>query len=606
MSLFVEDQDFQLWHGDALEVLKGLPAESVHCALTSPPFYGLRDYGTGSWEGGDEGCDHVKTVLHAGRDSDRPKGWDGNFRNTSEPRPIGYGDLCGKCGARRVDQQIGLEATPEQWVARLVEVFREVKRVLRKDGTLWVECGTSYASNVSGGMTGSTLSKRGQQTTHSRQARAGRGSAPSQPPSPPSAPACGTDDTALQGSPAPDSACLDLCDGCLADFLSHHGRTVHNLRSTRTLDAQLPERTDRDSELGDSAQASADGAPPGVPVSTMLRSWRQLRGECSDCSSRASALAVVRSSALDARASEHTEPRTNGNDPPASESHSQGTDASGTAWVKYKPKDLIMQPFLLAEALRQDGWYLRQIIVWAKPNCMPESATDRCTTSHSYVLLLSKSRSYFFDATAIAEPGVEPDRQRFDRIGGSNGHIVRHSEGAMVGASASKNARSVWDIPTQGYSGAHFATFPEALVERIILAGTSERGCCPECGAPWERETESTKYEPPIVEVGVRNVDDSRGDKTRKLSGSDYNKQVRKQTTGWRPTCLEERPECRALGHDPCPLPAVPCTVLDPFGGSGTTALVARRLARKSVLIELNESYCEMAARRLQQLSLLA
>jgi len=363
---FVADPDFTLYNGDVREVLAGLPDASVDCALTSPPFYALRDYG--------------------------------------------------------VDGQIGLEETPDEWAAELVGVFRDVRRVLKPQGTLWVECGDSYASG-------------------------GRG-------------AGGTEKQA-------SNPCANL---------------------------------------------AAKKAPPG-----------------------------------------------------------------------YKDKDILLTPFLLALALRADGWWLRQAIVWHKPNAMPESATDRCTTAHSYVFLLSKQARYWFDAEAIAEPaewarwgdqtvpkyegtdtstgwmrpktkvelaelargGLRRGFRGEDDIGDStyihqppalvnhgnrqtNGRKTRTDErrgfdNRLEREDGKKNARSVWTIPTQGYPDAHFATWPEALAERIIKAG------CPEGG-----------------------------------------------------------------------------TVLDPFMGSGTTALVARRLGRKSIGVELNPDYCALAAKRLAQQSLLA
>ena len=127
-----------LLSGDCRDVLPTLGPNSVHCVVTSPPYYGLRDYGTAQWDGGDAACDHIKTVYtpasysrgHHG--SDRGcQGWRGGERNQSEP----YGHVCGKCGARRVDRQIGLEATPDEYLATMVAVFREVRRVLRPDGT---------------------------------------------------------------------------------------------------------------------------------------------------------------------------------------------------------------------------------------------------------------------------------------------------------------------------------------------------------------------------------------------------------------------------------------------------------------------------------------
>jgi DNA modification methylase len=227
----------------------------------------------------------------------------------------------------------------------------------------------------------------------------------------------------------------------------------------------------------------------------------------------------------------------------------------GVQYGDLKQKDLLLQPFELALALRADGWWLRQVIVWAKPNAMPESAKDRCTTAHSYVFLLSKQARYHFDADAIAEPAewarwgdqtvpkyegtatstgwMQPKTKAELQHRNNDAYVRRRANDhrdqrddrsiVSIADPATKNARSVWTIPTQGFPEAHFATWPEALVERIIKAG------CPEGG-----------------------------------------------------------------------------TVLDPFMGSGTTALVARRLGRRSIGVELNPSYCEMAARRLGQQSLLA
>jgi site-specific DNA-methyltransferase (cytosine-N4-specific) len=120
--------------GDALEQLRLLPDESVNCCVTSPPYYGLRDYGTAQWDGGDDGCRHLMPATGASQN----KGNNGKF---GAP----YRDECGHCGARRIDRQIGLEASPDEYIATLVEVFREVRRVLRADGTLWLNIGDSYA-----------------------------------------------------------------------------------------------------------------------------------------------------------------------------------------------------------------------------------------------------------------------------------------------------------------------------------------------------------------------------------------------------------------------------------------------------------------------------
>lgn len=311
---------------DALEGLRTLEPESVHTCVTSPPYYNLRDYG--------------------------------------------------------VAGQIGNEDTPEAFVEKLVEVFREVRRVLRPDGTLWVNIGDSYAT------------------------RSG-----AQPPT--------------------------------------------NTRNTNGHTAKRP--------------------PSG-----------------------------------------------------------------------YKYKDLIGIPWLLAFALRADGWYLRQDIIWSKSNCMPESVRDRCTKSHEYIFLLSKSERYYFDAEAISEPIAgastkrymqniekqsgsfkQPDRDgrpmkaalpRFggEKYGADQTEETRTKSGKTYVPTPRRNKRDVWTVGTSGFRGAHFAVFPEKLIEPCILAG------CPEGG-----------------------------------------------------------------------------TVLDPFTGSGTTGVVAKKLGRDFVGVEINPEYHKMALGRI-------
>jgi DNA modification methylase len=254
-----------------------------------------------------------------------------------------------------------------------------------------------------------------------------------------------------------------------------------------------------------------------------------------------------------------------------------------------KPKDLCMIPARLALSLQQDGWYLRQDIIWHKPNPMPESVTDRCTKSHEYVFLLAKSERYFYDAEAVKEQGsglsggacfgkVNKDGPGSRRLSDTENDSIRDG---------TRNLRSVWTITTQAFPEAHFATYPEALPERCIRAGTSEKGCCPACGKPWVRVVEKKSgYE------GARRVDDlcsrglSRG--TGWKSGSRLEEcGAGVKTLGWRPGC--------ACGREP-----VPCVVLDPFAGSGTTGVVAERLGRRFIGCELNPEYAEMAVRRIE------
>ena len=308
----------KIYQGDCIDVLKTMPSESVNCCITSPPYYGLRDYGQ--------------------------------------------------------DGQIGLEETPEAFVQKLVEVFREVKRVLKDDGTLWLNLGDSYWG---GGWRGSDLNdnsgdiQKGHKGTH-----------------------CG---------------------------------------------ATMP----------------------------------QMKGKNNT----------------------------------------------------YKPKDLVGIPWMVAFALRADGWYLRQDIIWHKPNPMPESVTDRCTKSHEYIFLLSKSQKYFYDADAIkekskdvslarAKSGWNPTKLNVS-VNGANNESFETMGTRWVDEYANK--RSVWTITTKSFYEAHFATFPEDLIVPCIKAG------CPEGGV-----------------------------------------------------------------------------VLDPFGGAGTTALVAHKLRRDWVLIELSPDYIKIAEKRLR------
>lgn len=300
--------------GDARERLKELADCSVQCCVTSPPYFGLRDYG----------C----------------------------------------------DGQMGLEATPAEFVAGMVELFREVRRVLADDGTLWLNLGDSYAGSR-----------------------------------------CGP-----QGG------------------------------------------------FGEFADRS-------------LASQREMR---------------------------------------------RAADGKHVARPGAKPKDLLGIPWRVAFALQDDGWYLRQDIIWSKPNPMPESVRDRCTKAHEYLFLLSKGPRYHFDADAIAEQatGQAPGNTKATKGGRAYDEgAAEHRTAANlhnIGARDTRNKRSVWEVATQPFSEAHFATFPPALIEPCVLAG------CPYGG-----------------------------------------------------------------------------TVLDPFGGAGTTGLVADRLGRDAILIELNPEYAAMAERRI-------
>jgi DNA modification methylase len=255
-----------------------------------------------------------------------------------------------------------------------------------------------------------------------------------------------------------------------------------------------------------------------------------------------------------------------------------------TLWLNlgdsFGNKQLLGVPWRVAFALQADGWYLRSDIIWSKPNPMPESVTDRPTKSHEYLFLISKSPVYHFDADAVREDasdnshgGREPNQHKRWSQGLA-------SERTTLGvAQGGRNIRSVWSIATQPYPGAHFATFPPKLVEPCILAGTSERGVCPDCGSPWRRVVERTPAEVKAPRSAYGHGAGRNDGGRSQLVGAGTS------TTGWEPTCA----------HGGAPVPA---TVLDPFGGSGTTAMVAQHLSRRAVLIELNPDYIGQALRR--------
>jgi len=419
--------------GDCREVLKTLPDESVHCVVSSPPYYGLRDYGTAQWVGGYSNCDHKQGRNGAGRA-------DGIVDERGQRNRDGIGSMggdCKRCGARRIDRQIGLEPTPDEYIAELMTVFREVRRVLRHDGTIWLNLGDSYCSIDKWGGGGNT----GKQT--------------------------------------------------VAD----------------------------------------DGSVP---------SW-------------------------------HVRQRK-------------------SAMPGLKPKDLLMIPARVALALQADGWWLRSDIIWSKSNPMPESVTDRPTSSHEHIFLLAKAERYFFDANAVREEatyGFSPKPNMFDRVGNAVSDPQRtngRAGGGKDGAGGTRNIRNVWIIATSPYPDAHFATFPPELAERCIRAGCPEK-CCAKCGAPWVRD------------VVVSSRPNWKGGDGQKHDGTHYrpnpgggvgNDRRERVVGGTAPTCSCDWDYTTAAG-----------TVLDPFGGVGTAGLVADRLGRNAILIELNPKYVAMAEARI-------
>lgn len=416
---YYKTSDGSIYNGDALSSLRLLPDESIHCCVTSPPYWGLRDYG--------------------------------------------------------IEGQLGLEKTPEEYIKKMVNIFREVRRVIRKDGTLWLNLGDSYFRSLKGsGGTGDLSQKQ-------------------------------------------------------------------------------------NSNLG------ANFAVGGKRVE----------------------------------------------------------------WEKHptlKPKDLCGIPWRTALALQADGWWLRSDIIWHKPNPMPESVTDRPTKAHEYIFLLTKSPKYFYDVEAVKEDNQDSYnakrgaiKHRFKTQSAINTQTV-NKEKMTKYATQGRNKRTVWTveekerfaddlcnefraygidediiqqcllnalviqpsfksgvwtIPTHPFPAAHFATFPPALVEPCILAGTSEKGCCAECGSPWERVVERIAKN----HISRQDRQIATGGVITGGVGKNF-PEVKSKTTGWQPTCS-------------CNADTKPCIVLDPFGGAMTTAIVAHRLGRKFIMIELSKKYID-------------
>jgi DNA modification methylase len=266
-----------------------------------------------------------------------------------------------------------------------------------------------------------------------------------------------------------------------------------------------------------------------------------------------------------------------------------------------KPKDLCLIPARVAIAAQSDGWWVRSMIVWAKPNPMPESVTDRPTDAYEYIIMLTRSERYYWDADAVREPSTSEHTaaRAVDDGAYQPGRDARDGKERFCSGTGGyvppggRNLRNVWNFATQPYSGAHFATFPEELPRRCILAATSARGACLQCGAPWERVTRSA-----TTSGKSWNGDDlksqgiNRGENQDYSGARFYENYTAAQTIGWRPTCL-----CRGQRGK-----VGPCVVLDPFGGSGTTGRVALELRRRAILCDVaygpDDEYRRLAVER--------
>lgn len=263
--------------------------------------------------------------------------------------------------------------------------------------------------------------------------------------------------------------------------------------------------------------------------------------------------------------------------------------------IGLKPKDLIGIPWMCAFALRADGWYLRSEIIWEK-NSMPESVTDRPTRSHEHIFLLSRKPHYFYDAEAIKEPAVtagDPRHERTDKRKEEDAFCMDGGSRKRTGnpTGQMRNKRTIFKVNLRPYPGAHYAVMPPALAEIMILAGSSKKGRCSICGAPWERVVEQTK--PPDCGRGTESwssggLQPGNTHQRNHFNGSLSNP-VPPKYLGWEPTC--DCPE----NNEP-----IPCTVLDPFSGSGTTGMVALKLGRDYIGIDLNPDFLPLARARIQ------
>ncbi len=311
-----------------------------------------------------------------------------------------------------------------------------------------------------------------------------------------------------------------------------------------------------------------------------------------------------------------------------------------------KPKDLCGVPWRLALALQADDWWLRSDIIWAKPNPMPESCTDRPTKSHEYIFLLTKSGNYFWDQEAVRENQTGTAHSKGTKLhppieDAGIGHKDWHKYTPDVHIPGGRNLRSVWTFATESFPGAHFATFPQELVRRCVAAATSEKGCCPKWGAQWKRVVEKTGH------INKREAAYQPNNTPTKTDSTGW-APTTKATNIWLPTCAcapkitsaMKRAGCNAEGgytgqdrkdyvgakaQSPAEtkrrilksmaqerdfnwqgtcghgLEPIPCTILDIFGGAMTTSLVSAKMGRDSISIELKPDYVKMGVERIKK-----
>ncbi len=477
--------------GDCRRTMRELIAQGVkvQMCVTSPPYFGLRDYGTAAWEGGDPDCPH--SVGGQVQDNKAPGAI------TTGVRPGVDASKCRKCGAKRVDLQIGLEQTPDEYVAAMVEVFSLVWYLLADDGVLFLNLGDSYHHTNPSGPQGKNGARAARTFT-----AAGAGGQRAKP--------YDTFDKVPVGSQESDCLCGSLCDACRKAYRT--GKSHNGFRPAPT-PTPLPSATSREhmellfahlptsglmppeghneAAIPDavSSPIHAHGPLPSFAESTPSESFPQHQDECLQTGTPSACLLCEKPLTPDARQNERKTACTCGIESPSDSlgAGKKGRVFSDLAYLdsttsSLKPKDLIGIPWRVAFALQAAGWYLRQDIIWHKPNPMPESVTDRCTKAHEYLFLLAKSERYYFDNEAIKEPAqADKGNAKSFRGGGSytggnsfsnSATKERETHGNIPNDDGKRNRRSVWTIATTPYAGAHFATFPQALIEPCILAGS--------------------------------------------------------------------------------------------------------------------------------------
>ena len=525
-----------LYHADA----RSLPLAdgSVHCAITSPPYWGLRDYGLGDWHGGDADCGHERRA----KDRQKAHGLTDRLPDTAaysgDALEAWPNNTCGHCGAVQESAGIGTEPTLAEHIANIVAVFRELRRVLRDDGTAWLNYGDAYNSS-----------------SHWKGFTNAQGQSPAR---------------RAVGEGLPAKSLLGL-PWRVAFALQDDGWVLRSAIVWKKNNPMPESVTDRPTNAYENVFLLAKSN------SATYWTHRDQRGT---------------------------------RDRP--EPDYRWVDAATDTEYSVKP-DNVSGEIIECPACDGKGEIVRlhgQVSLFDGVPELVETCAKchteckKCDAPHAGYLHrwkrinLWQSHDYFYDADAIREAtkpygGEQPGSAKGKQAKAlAEGRSEAHSGKGMMSPDytrpTSANARNVWSIPTQGRSEKHYASFPDELPRRCILAGTSERGVCEQCGAPWSRTVER-EFSPQVDVSRERGVRGASGQKEMDQS-SGWDGFPRGNTVvasiGWRPTC----------DHD---AGTVPATVLDCFVGSGTTVAVAQTLGRRGVGVDLSAEYLDIAVKRI-------